>query len=179
VRDIMAARRAEVTGKGAFSSIAGVANLLPTSLVTRVARAQAAKMDFATSNVKAAPFPTYMSGALITQNVTMGPVAGTAYNLTLLSYNGSLDIGAFIDPVAVEDPTDLRRCMEEAYADLIVAGDAAARRAEGPAKTGARSRASNGTRTAKKPQAKQSAATPAATRSRRSTRPSAAADSRS
>jgi hypothetical protein len=127
VRDIMAARRADVSGKGAFSSIAGVANLLPTSVVTRVARAQAAKMDFATSNLKAAPFPMYISGSLITQNVTMGPVAGTAYNLTVLSYNGSLDIGAFIDPVAVEVPADLRRCMEEGYAALIAAGDDAVR----------------------------------------------------
>ena len=31
-----------------LSAVAGVANLLPTSLVTRVARSQAAKMDFAT-----------------------------------------------------------------------------------------------------------------------------------
>jgi hypothetical protein len=179
VRDIMAARRAAVTGQGAFSSVAGVANLLPTSLVTRVARAQAAKMDFATSNLKAAPFATYISGALITQNICMGPVAGTAYNLTVLSYNGSLDIGAFIDPAAVEDPADLRRCMEDAYAELVAAGNAAVGRARGTATAGARSRAANGARGRKtKAKTEKAAPAPAARRPRTSSRAAATADSR-
>jgi diacylglycerol O-acyltransferase len=111
-----------VRGAGAFSQLAGVATRLPTSVVTRVARAQAARMDFATSNVKAAPFPMYISGAEILENVLMGPVAGTAFNLTTLSYNGSLDMGVFIDPAAVEDPDDLRGCLEEGYARLLAAG---------------------------------------------------------
>jgi hypothetical protein len=122
VRDLMAAKRDGVRGSGAFSQLAGVATRLPTSVVTRVARAQAAKMDFATSNVRAAPFPTYISGALILENVLMGPVAGTAFNLTTVSNNGSLDMGVFIDPAAVEDPDDLRRCLEEGYRQLLEAG---------------------------------------------------------
>jgi hypothetical protein len=122
VRDLMAAKREGVRGAGAFSQLAGVATRLPTSVVTRVARAQAAKMDFATSNVKAAPFPMYISGAEILENVLMGPVAGTAFNLTTLSYNGSLDMGVFIDPAAVEDPDDLRRCLEDGYRLLLEAG---------------------------------------------------------
>jgi hypothetical protein len=52
----------------------------------------------------------------------MGPVAGTAFNLTTLSYNGSLDMGVFIDPAAVEDPDDLRRCLQDGYAQLLAAG---------------------------------------------------------
>jgi hypothetical protein len=79
-------------------------------------------MDFATSNLRAAPFPTYISGAEVLENATMGPVAGTAFNLTTISYNGSLDIGMFIDPAAVEDPADLRACMLEGYAELLAAG---------------------------------------------------------
>jgi WS/DGAT/MGAT family acyltransferase len=122
VRDLMAAKRKGVSGEGALSGLAGIANLLPTSLVTRVARSQAAKMDFATSNLRAAPFTMYISGAKVLQNVTMGPVAGTAFNLTTISYDGMLDIGAFIDPAAVEDPADLRDCLEDAYAELLAAG---------------------------------------------------------
>jgi hypothetical protein len=118
----MGARRAGVRGAGAMSTLAGVANLLPTSVVTRVARAQAAKMDFATSNLRAAPFPMYISGACVLENITMGPVAGTAFNLTTISYNGSLDLGVFIDPAAVEDPAGLRRNLEEAYRHLLEAG---------------------------------------------------------
>jgi predicted O-methyltransferase YrrM len=64
----------------------------------------------------------YISGAQILENVLMGPVAGTAFNLTTLSYNGSLDMGVFIDPAAVDDPDDLRRCLEDGYAQLLAAG---------------------------------------------------------
>jgi hypothetical protein len=105
-----------------MSNLAGVANLLPTSVVTRVARSQAAKMDFATSNLRAAPFPMYISGAEVLENISMGPVAGTAFNLTALSYNGSLDMGVFIDPAAVEDPAALRQNLERAYHHLLEAG---------------------------------------------------------
>lgn len=122
VRDLMAAKRAGVKGAGAMSRIAGVANLLPTSVVTRVARAQAAKVDFATSNVRAAPFPMYISGSRMLENVIMGPVAGTAFNLTVVSYNGSLDMGIFIDPAAVDDPAGLRQHLEDAYRHLLEAG---------------------------------------------------------
>jgi diacylglycerol O-acyltransferase / wax synthase len=122
VRDRMAERRSGTAGQGAFGGMAGLANLLPTSVVTRVARSQLTKMDFATSNMRAAPFPTYISGARVIENVTMGPVAGTAFNLTALSYNGSLDMGAFIDPVAVDDPEGLRDCLADGYAQLLEAG---------------------------------------------------------
>jgi len=122
VRDLITAKRAGVRGAGAMSNLAGVANLLPTSVVTRVARSQAAKMDFATSNLRAAPFPMFISGAEVLENVTMGPVAGTAFNLTAISYNGSLDMGVFIDPAAVEDPEGLRQSLEQAYQHLLEAG---------------------------------------------------------
>ena len=121
VRDRMAEARAGVTGPGALSSLAGVANLMPTSMLTQMARAQASKMDFATSNLRAAPFPLYVSGAKILESASMGPVAGTAFNLTTVSYNGSLDMGVFIDPAAVEDPADLRDCLEAGYLELIEA----------------------------------------------------------
>ena len=52
----------------------------------------------------------------------MGPVAGTAFNLTTISYNGSLDMGVFVDPDAVEDPAGLRQCLADAYAELLAAG---------------------------------------------------------
>jgi hypothetical protein len=79
-------------------------------------------MDFATSNLRAAPFPMYISGSRLLENVVMGPVAGTAFNLTVISYNGSLDMGVFIDPAAVEDPAGLRRHLENAYQHLLEAG---------------------------------------------------------
>ena len=119
VRDRMAAKRSGTASGGGVSALAGVANLLPTSVMTRLARSQVTKIDFATSNMRGARIPLYMCGAQVLYNVTMGPVAGTAFNMTTISYNGSLDIGVFVDPAAVADPDDLRRCFEEAYAALI------------------------------------------------------------
>ncbi len=119
----MAERRARVTGGGALAGLAGVANLLPTSLVTGLARSQAAQMDFATSNLRGARTQLYISGAAVTANYPFGPLAGTAFNLTTMSYHGRLDMGLFVDPVAVDDPADLRDDLEAAYDELIeVAG---------------------------------------------------------
>jgi WS/DGAT/MGAT family acyltransferase len=122
IRDRMTAKREGVSGQGALSGLAGLANLMPTSVVTQLARSQAAKMDFATSNLRAAPFTTYMSGAEVVETITMGPVAGTAFNVTTISYDGNLHLGFFIDPMAVDDPADLRDCMAEAYTELLDAG---------------------------------------------------------
>ena len=63
-----------------------MAATLPTSLVTRLARSQAQTVDFATSNVRAADFPCYIAGAQILANYPVGPLAGVAFNLTLISY---------------------------------------------------------------------------------------------
>jgi len=119
VSALIAKERSGVSGGGLIGDLARVANLLPTSTVTRFARAQAAKLDFATSNLPAAPFAMHIAGARLLELVTLGPVAGTAFNLTAMSYNGSLDMGIHIDPAAVEDPADLQRCMTAAYEELI------------------------------------------------------------
>jgi hypothetical protein len=42
-----------------------------------------------------------------------------AFNLTLLSYNHSLDMGVNIDTDAVEDPALLQRCLQRAFEDLL------------------------------------------------------------
>ncbi len=122
IRDRMAERRENAGSSSSITGLAGVANLLPTSVVAQVARKAASKMDFATSNLRGAPFQLYLSGAAIESGVTMGPVAGTAFNVTAISGNGALDIGVFIDPAAVEDPADLKACLVEAFSDLLAAG---------------------------------------------------------
>ena len=135
---------------GGISGLSAAINLLPTSVVTQTARRQAAAIDFATSNLRGAPFPLYCAGAKVEATICMGPLAGTAVNATALSHDGRFDIGLFIDPRAVEDPADYRRCVEESFADLLAlapadpstngAGAAATGRAasNGSAGTGAR-----------------------------------------
>jgi WS/DGAT/MGAT family acyltransferase len=122
VRDLMAERRRVVGGRSAMASIAGLANLLPTSVTTRFARQQAARIDLATSNLRGASFQTFIAGARVLAGIPLGPVAGTATNLTALSQNGWLDMGLLVDPVAVADPAGLRNNIDRAYRDLLEAG---------------------------------------------------------
>jgi len=107
---------------GMAESFAGFANVLPTSVLVRFARQQTETVDFATSNVRGAPFDLYVAGAKIVANYPMGPTGGTAFNLTLLSSGGSLDMGLNIDVAAIDDAELLRSCLEESYAELLAAG---------------------------------------------------------
>jgi diacylglycerol O-acyltransferase len=106
----------------AVGAVAGFANLLPTSVAIRVARQQAETIDFATSNVRAAPFPLFIAGGQIEANYPVGPTAGVAWNLTLMSYNGSLDMGLNVDAGAVDDPALLRDLIEAEFGALLEAG---------------------------------------------------------
>ena len=105
---------------GGMSALSGVANWLPTSVITSAARATAAKIDFATSNLRGAPIPLYVSGARVLRIVTMGPVAGTACNATALSYENSFDVGLFIDPTAIEAPGDFRDAVDAAFGHILM-----------------------------------------------------------
>jgi WS/DGAT/MGAT family acyltransferase len=114
-----ASAEAKATGVGAsLEALASLASTLPTSLLTRVARQQAQTIDFATSNVRGAPIPMFFGGAQILENYPVGPLAGVAFNLTLLSYLGSLDMGLHIDAAAVARPERLRAHIEQAFRDL-------------------------------------------------------------
>ncbi len=122
VRDAMAARRVAIQTGGSMASLSGLSGLiqiLPASMLSWVTRSQAAGVDFVTSNLRGAPVPLYIGGAQVVYNATLGPLTGTPFNLTTISYDGSLDMGLLVDPVAVAEPGDLRLCLEEAYSDLV------------------------------------------------------------
>ena len=116
-----AAAAREASATASMEALAAVASALPTSLITRLARQQAQTVDFATSNVRAAPMPLYMAGAELLENYPVGPLAGVAFNLTLLSYNHSLDMGVNIDTAAVTEPERLRDCLQRAFDALVKA----------------------------------------------------------
>jgi diacylglycerol O-acyltransferase / wax synthase len=128
IQETMLSRRGEVTG-GAdlMGAVSGLANLVPTSVITGIARSQAGTIDFATSNVRGAPIEVYVAGAKALECYPMGPVAGTAWNITTMSYAGKLYVGVHIDPAAVDDTELLMRSLREGYAELLAAattGDA-------------------------------------------------------
>ena len=60
-----------------------------------------------------------IAGALVLENYPLGPLAGTAFNLTLLSYNGSMDMGLNMDAAAVAEPALLRDELVKAFTQIV------------------------------------------------------------
>lgn len=114
-----AARSANANGS--MDALAAMASTLPTSLITRLARQQAQTVDFATSNVRGTSIPLYLAGARMLENYPVGPLGGVAFNLTLLSYDHSLDMGVNIDSAAITEPELLRDCLARAFKALAAA----------------------------------------------------------
>ena len=110
------------TASLALNAIATLSGTLPTAVVTRLARLQSQTVDFATSNVKGTPLPVFVAGAEIVANYPVGPLAGVAFNLTLLSHVGSLDMGMNMDIGAIEEPERLFTYLQESFDDLLAAG---------------------------------------------------------
>ncbi len=106
---------------GVMEQVAGMINVLPTSVLVRFARQQVETVDFTTSNVRAANFDLFIAGARITANYPIGPVGGTAFNLTMMSYKGQLNMGLHMDTGAIDDPAALRDHIAEAYRELMAA----------------------------------------------------------
>lgn len=121
VRDRLSVTKGE-RALSLVGGIAGVANLLPTSMMVRLARQQVETIDFAISNVRGAPFPLFIAGARVDATYPVGPTAGTAWNLTLMSYDGMLDMGLNADLGAVPDPAELRDAIEAEFSALVAAG---------------------------------------------------------
>jgi WS/DGAT/MGAT family acyltransferase len=111
-----------VKGEQALSSVDAVSSwlaLLPSVVVVRAGQQIAGAVDFVCSNVKAAPFDLFMAGALIEANYPIGPLAGTAFNLTTMSYRGQMCMGLVADPASVDDPEALLADVEAAYAEIL------------------------------------------------------------
>jgi diacylglycerol O-acyltransferase / wax synthase len=68
--------------------------------------------------VRGAGVPLFVAGSKLLENYPVGPLGGVAFNLTLMSYMGSLDVGINIDEAAVESPSLLRDSLVESFAEL-------------------------------------------------------------
>lgn len=113
---------------GGASSVSVAATLLaaaPTALVARLAKTQAATVDIATSNVRAAPCDVFIAGAKVLGVHPAGPLMGVPANITMLSYAGRLHLGIHLDPAAITEPARLVRALRSSYRALV--GRAASR----------------------------------------------------
>ena len=106
---------------GLMSTVAGLGRIVPSALLVRLIRQQVATVDFTASNLRAAPFDLYIAGALMEANYPVGPLMGTAWNLTTMSYRGRLNLGLHVDAGAVEKPEDLARAVWAGFDELLAA----------------------------------------------------------
>ncbi|MEM9201913.1 MAG: wax ester/triacylglycerol synthase domain-containing protein [Actinomycetota bacterium] len=107
---------ADEPGLSAVSSLAGI---VPTAALTRLGRDQGSRVDIVTSNLRGAPVPLYIAGAEVEAAYPIGPVAGAACNATVMSNNGSLDVGIMIDPAAIDDPDFFGECVQRVFDGYI------------------------------------------------------------
>jgi diacylglycerol O-acyltransferase / wax synthase len=117
VRDLVQQQRREPS-LGFSEGIAGILNRLPVTVVTDVFGRMLKGIDLVTSNVPGVPIPVYMAGARLEAQFAFGPLAGSAMNLTLLSYVDECQIGVNVDPAAVPDADALLACLRESFDEV-------------------------------------------------------------
>ena len=103
-----------------LKAVGSMSGLIPSAVMANVAIEQASRIDFATSNLPGPPIPMWLAATKIREIVPIGPIAGTAFNLTLLSYDGSAGIGLHLDPHAVTAPDKLVDAIVATFADVGV-----------------------------------------------------------
>ena len=75
-------------------------------------------VDFLASNVPGVPMPMWLVGRKVQRFFPFGPTAGSAVNVTLMSYDGTCCIGVNSDAAAVPDPDVLVQCLRSGFAEI-------------------------------------------------------------
>lgn len=116
--DAIARRCREARNERSISrsnTIAGMLNLLPPGAVGSMLK----HVDFVASNVPGIGFPVYLAGARVTRYVPFSPTIGAAVNVTLLSYNGTCEVGVTVDTAAVPDIAIFMTCLAEGFEEVL------------------------------------------------------------
>ena len=124
------------------------AQLTPGGLLTQAARLFSSMRladrippvhNLVISNVPGPPIPLFAGGARVLAAYPLGPVFdGAAVNITVLSYQGSVDLGVIACPDAVPDPWQIAEGFALAIAELKTLADL---EMQGPERVGRESRA--------------------------------------
>ncbi|MGY6499408.1 MAG: wax ester/triacylglycerol synthase domain-containing protein [Acidimicrobiales bacterium] len=117
VSTTLAATKTERAGS-LVEPVAALSELMPDAVVRNVVRRQASTVDITASNVRAAPIPLYIAGARIEATYAAGPLASTAANVTMMSYDGRIDLGIHVDAQAVDRPELLRDTVIGAFHEV-------------------------------------------------------------
>ena len=102
-------------------TIAGFLNLMPRGVIGAMLKG----VDFLASNVPGVPVPMWLEGQRVERFFPFGPTAGSAVNITLMSYNGVCCIGVNMDAAAIPDPDVLTQCLTEGFDEVCALASAA------------------------------------------------------
>lgn len=99
-------------------AIAGGLNLLPAGVIGSMLK----KVDFLASNVPGVPVPMWLCGAQVERFYPFGPTAGSAVNVTLMSYDGRCCMGVDMDTAAITDPDLFMACLRAGFDEVVAVG---------------------------------------------------------
>ncbi len=127
----------------AAEKLMGISEAAPPALISLAARMYTAAgldtrtppiMNLIISNVPGPSFPIYCAGARIESLYPMGPLLyGTGVNITVFSYEDTIDFGFMVCRDVVDEPWDLARGVQEAFAELVAAAELESLVADGEA----------------------------------------------
>ncbi|MGI9645308.1 MAG: wax ester/triacylglycerol synthase domain-containing protein [Ilumatobacteraceae bacterium] len=115
------AERAE-PALGVVGEIAEVVQRLGPQAATALLGGMMKAADLTTSNVPGIDVPLYLAGARIDRMVPCGPCAGTAVNVTLLSYDGRATLGITADRAAIPDTAEFTACLDDSLDEILALG---------------------------------------------------------
>jgi len=95
-------------------AIAGFLNMMPRGVIGAMLKG----VDFLASNVPGVPVPMWLEGQRVERFFPFGPTAGSALNVTLMSYNGTCCMGVNSDTAAIPDPDALLDCLRDGFAEV-------------------------------------------------------------
>lgn len=104
---------------GMLDDVNAMFTRLGSRLSTQLAGSMMKALDFVTSNVPGPRRAVYASGAKIENMFPFGPLAGAAANITLFSYDGTLQLGINTDAAAVPDPDVFTDCLSKGLDEVI------------------------------------------------------------
>lgn len=96
-------------------AIAGVLNTMPRGVLGSMLK----RIDFLASNVPGVPTPMYLAGAEVERFYPFGPTAGSAVNVTLMSYRDLCCLGVNTDAAAIPDPDRFRSCLLAGFDEVL------------------------------------------------------------
>lgn len=121
LRAVVAKERAEPS-LPVFGEITEVVSRIGAQAATALLAGMMKACDITASNVPGVDVPLYWAGARIERIVACGPCAGSAVNVTLLSYDGRATLGLTTDRAAIPDEREFAACLEESLDEILALG---------------------------------------------------------